>query len=152
MTSRSRVYSGSAAHTATFRSGLEKQNATLLKKEGQPVIYEQYAVPFTRPESKHTYTPDFLLSNWIIIETKGIFSVEDRKKHELIQKQHPDLDIRFVFSNSKSKLYKGSPTTYGAWCTKKGFLFADKLIPKEWLTETKGVRKDPHSILVPKKT
>lgn len=151
MTSRTRVYSGSTVHTATFRSGLEKQNAALLKKEGQPVLYEKYAVPYTRPESQHTYTPDFLLSNWIIVETKGIFDATDRKKHELIQKQHPNLDIRFVFSNSKSKLYKGSPTTYAAWCVKKGFPYADKLIPKEWLTEAKGDRKDPLTILVPKK-
>lgn len=152
MTTSRRVYGGSATHSATYRSGLEKTNANHLKKLAEPVVYEQYLINYTRPESKHTYTFDFLLSNNIIIETKGIFDAADRKKHELIRKQHPDLDIRFVFSNSKSKLYKGSPTTYGAWCTKKGFLFADKLIPKEWLTETKGVRKDPHSILVPKKS
>ncbi|UZT50013.1 endonuclease I [Enterobacter phage 01_vB_Eclo_IJM] len=30
--------------------------------------------------------------------------------------------------SSRSKLYKGSPTTYGAWCEKNGFKFADKFI------------------------
>lgn len=152
MTSRTRAYGNSAAHTATFRSGLEKTNADFLKKEGQPVIFEQYLISYTVPESKHTYTPDFLLTNGIIIETKGIFDSADRKKHELIRKQHPELDIRLVFSNSRSKLYKGSPTTYAAWCQKKGFLYADKLIPKEWITEPAGSRIDPLVVLKPKKT
>ena len=51
-----------------------------------------------------------------------------------VRKQHPELDIRFVFSNSKGKLYKGSKTTYGEWCEKNNFLYAHRLIPNEWLT------------------
>lgn len=152
MTSRSRVYGGSQAHTATYRSGLEKDNAGLLKRVGQPVIFEQYVIDYIRPESKHKYTPDFLLTNNIIIETKGIFDAADRKKHQLIQKQHPSLDIRFVFSNSRSKLYKGSPTTYAKWCERNGFLYADKLIPKEWISEPVGGRADPFTLLKPKTT
>ena len=58
-----------------------------------------------------TYTPDFELPNGIIIESKGRFVAADRKKHLLVQKQHPELDIRFVFSNSKAKISKGSKTT-----------------------------------------
>jgi hypothetical protein len=40
-----------------------------------------------------------------------------------------------VFSNARSKLYKGSPTTYGMYCDKHGFQYAQKLIPDEWLKE-----------------
>jgi len=40
-----------------------------------------------------------------------------------------------VFTNSNTKINKGSKTTYGMWCSKNGFLYADKLIPKEWLNE-----------------
>ena len=76
-----------------------------------------------------------ILSNGIIVESKGRFVTADRKKHLLIKKQHPTLDIRFVFSNSKAKINKGSKTTYGDWCDKHGFLYADKLIPEEWLYE-----------------
>lgn len=152
MTTRSRVYGGSRAHTSTYRSGLEKNNAGLLKKEGQPVVFEQYVIGYTKPESKHTYTPDFLLTNYIIIETKGIFDAADRKKHQLIKQQHPSLDIRFVFSNSRSKLYKGSPTTYAKWCERNGYKYADKLIPKEWIMEPIGDREDPFKVLKPKKT
>jgi hypothetical protein len=51
----------------------------------------------------------------------------------LIKQQHPELDIRFVFSNSRSRISKQSKTTYADWCEKNGFMFADKSIPKEWL-------------------
>ena len=80
-----------------------------------------------------TYTPDFILKNGIIIETKGRFLASDRKKHLCIQRQHPKLDIRFVFSNSRGKLSKGAKSTYGEWCNKHGFIYADKRIPDEWL-------------------
>ena len=76
-----------------------------------------------------------MLPNGIIVESKGRFVVADRKKHLYVQKQHPDLDIRFVFSNSKAKISKGSKTTYADWCSKNRFLFADKLIPEEWINE-----------------
>jgi len=82
-----------------------------------------------------TYTPDFVLGNGIIIETKGRFVANDRRKHREIQKQHPDLDIRFVFQNSRAKLYKGAKSSYGDWCKKYGFKYADKSIPDDWLKE-----------------
>ena len=152
LTTTKRVYGGSLTHTATYRSGLEKTNADYLKRLDEPVVYEQYEIPFTRPQTNNKYTPDFILNNNIIIETKGIFDTDDRKKHQLIKKQHPTLDVRFVFTNSKSKIYKGSPTTYGAWCTKNDFKFADRLIPEAWLKEPKSGRADPYTILKPKKT
>ena len=53
----------------------------------------------------------------------------------LVKQQHPELDIRFVFSNSRQKISKQSKTTYGMWCEKHGFLYADKTVPQEWLNE-----------------
>jgi len=83
-----------------------------------------------------TYTPDFVLHNGIIVETKGRFTAADRRKHLEIKRQYGDEhDIRFVFSNSRAKLYKGAKSSYGDWCTKNGFLYADKEIPEEWLNE-----------------
>jgi len=81
------------------------------------------------------YTPDFLLPNGIIVETKGLFTVADRRKHLLVQKQHPELDIRFVFASSKRRLSKVSKTTYAEWCEKYNFLYADKKIPEQWTKE-----------------
>ena len=71
------------------------------------------------------------------METKGRFVTADRKKHKLIKEQHPDIDIRFVFSNSKTRISKTSKTKYGKWCELNGFKYADKVVPDEWLKEIK---------------
>lgn len=118
-----------------YRSGLEEKLAAQLSQAGVEVSYESMTIPYEKPASKHRYTPDFPLPNGIIIESKGRFVTADRQKHLLIKKQHPDLDIRFVFSTSKARISKTSKTTYGDWCRKNGFLFADKMIPEEWLKE-----------------
>jgi DnaJ-class molecular chaperone len=73
----------------------------------------------------------------LVIETKGRFVVEDRQKHLLVKEQHPEHDIRFLFSNSRNKIAKGSKVTYADWCNKCGFKYADKVIPDEWLREIK---------------
>ena len=54
----------------------------------------------------------------------------------LVKKQYgKEYDIRFVFSNSRAKLYKGAKSSYADWCKKNGFLYSDKEIPEEWLNE-----------------
>lgn len=116
-----------------FRSGLEIKVSEQLKESGVKFEYETTKIKYVVPESTHTYTPDFTFPNGLIVETKGRFLAADRKKHLLIQKQHPELDIRFVFQNSNNKITKGSKTSYADWATKHGFQYADKEIPKEWL-------------------
>lgn len=118
-----------------YRSGLEDKIAAELKALGFVVKFETIKIPYTPPLKLRTYTPDFPLENGIIVESKGRFMTADRQKHKNIKAEHPDLDIRFVFSNSRTKLSKGSPTTYAMWCEKNGFLYADKSIPEEWLRE-----------------
>jgi hypothetical protein len=118
-----------------YRSGLEDKVARQLSDLGVEYEYEKLKISYEVHESRK-YTPDFvILHNGIIVETKGRFLGADRKKHLLIKEQHPEKDIRFVFSNSKAKLSKGSPTSYADWCNKHGFFWADKLIPQEWLNE-----------------
>jgi hypothetical protein len=118
-----------------FRSGLEETIYKQIAKQGITPQYEAFKIPYVIPASNHTYTPDFQLPNGIIIETKGRFVASDRKKHLLVKKQHPDLDIRFVFQNAKGRINKGSKTTYADWCVKNGFIYADKEIPYEWFKE-----------------
>lgn len=120
-----------------FRSGLERQVAKQLKEAGVSYTYESLVLRYTKPESFHKYTPDFVLPNGIIIETKGYFETADRQKHILVKQQDPSLDIRFVFSNPQRPISKGSKTTYAMWCEKNGFLYAKGLIPKDWINETK---------------
>ena len=117
-----------------YRSGLEERIAKDLSEAGVKYEYETKKIKYEINEVR-TYTPDFILPNGIIIETKGRFVVADRMKHLMIREQYPHLDLRFVFSNSRNKIRKGSKTTYGDWCTKHGFLYADKRIPDEWLKQ-----------------
>jgi hypothetical protein len=118
-----------------FRSGLEVNIAKQLEAQGIDPCYETLRIKYVEPASNHTYTPDFPLPNGIIIESKGRFLPNDRKKHLWVKEQHPGLDIRFVFSNSNRPINKGSKTTYAAWCEKHGFKYADKLIPQAWIDE-----------------
>ena len=118
---------------AGYRSGLEEATAANLASRGIGAEYEKHKIKYTVPEREATYTPDFVLPNKIIIETKGRFTAADRKKHLLIQKQRPELDIRFLFQRSASRLSKKSKTTYADWCRQHGFIFADKVVPDEWL-------------------
>jgi hypothetical protein len=108
-----------------------------MEDAGLAVSYEEEKIPFVWPERDATYLPDFKLPSndggFFYIEAKGIWAVEDRQKHLLIREQHPELDIRFVFSNQNAKLYKNSPTSYAQWCEKHGFLYAHKAIPDSWL-------------------
>lgn len=121
-----------------FRSGLEEKVAKALKEQGIDPKYEEEKIVYTVPSRKATYTPDFRLPNGIYVETKGRFVVADRQKHLFIKAQHPELDIRFVFSNSNAKISKTSKTTYAMWCEQHGFKYADKVIPQEWIDASRS--------------
>jgi hypothetical protein len=100
-----------AARKYGYRSGLELKIADYLKQQKCKYKYEALKIEW-EDLTYRTYTPDFVLYNGIIIETKGMFTAADRKKHLAIKKQHPQLDIRFVFENSNRKLRKGAKTRY----------------------------------------
>tara|TARA_R100001460_G_scaffold36965_2_gene70998 strand:- start:132 stop:587 length:456 start_codon:yes stop_codon:yes gene_type:complete len=124
-----------------YRSGLEHKISEYLKLLKHKYEYESIKIEW-EDLTYRTYTPDFILKNGIIIETKGRFLAVDRRKHLAIKKQHPKLDIRFVFTNSRSKLSKGAKSTYGEWCIKYGFRYYDRIIPEDWLKE-KGKNNHP---------
>ena len=123
-----------AARKYGYRSGLELKVSDYLKQLKVDFLYEAVKIEW-EDLAYRTYTPDFVLSNGIIIETKGRFLTADRRKHLCIKKQHPKLDIRFVFTNSRSKLSKGAKSTYAEWCIKHGFRYYDRIIPEDWLKE-----------------
>lgn len=124
----------------SWRSGLEEGNAALLRSRGVPFTYEQRKLKWLPEVKFRTYTPDFEITTrsgkTIIVETKGYWTTADRMKMKCVVQQHPDLDIRMVFTNPNAKIAKGSKTTYADWCQK--FLaipYAKGLIPIEWLEE-----------------
>jgi len=127
-----------------YRSGLEHKISMALDTIKYKYDYESIKIEW-EDLAYRTYTPDFILKNGIIIETKGRFLTTDRRKHLCIKKQHPKLDIRFVFTNSRSKLSKGAKSTYAEWCIKYGFRYYDRIIPEDWLKE-KGKNKHPNFI------
>jgi len=122
-----------------FRSGLEDNVNDMLKEQNKSFSYESEKISYIQPETKHNYTPDFVLNKIVggkmYVETKGRWVKTDRLKFDLIFQQYPGIDIRFVFQNPNAKLYKGSKTTYAQYCDKKGWRWAKKEIPEEWLKE-----------------
>lgn len=122
-----------------LRSKFEETIVATLTEMNVDFKYEAMKIKYQKKES--TYTPDLILGNGLIIEIKGYFDAEDRAKHLLIKDQHPELAIRFVFQNSKKKIHKLSLTTYGDWCEKYGFIYADKEIPTSWIEENNTTDK-----------
>ena len=117
-----------------YRSGLEHKVSQYLDDLNINYSYEGIKIEW-EDLAYRTYTPDFILHNNIIIETKGMFTAIDRRKHLCIKKQHPELDIRFVFTNSNRKLRKGAKSTYAQWCIRYDFRYFNRIIPEEWLKE-----------------
>jgi len=99
----------SSAIIGGYRSGLEEEVAFQLSQAGVKAKYEPIKIKYTIPASEHTYTPDYILPNGIVIETKGRFLLE---------------------------------SSYGDWCSKHGFLFADKQVPQEWIDETNSTYEE----------
>ena len=115
-----------------YRSKFELSVANNLEQRKVPFKYESEIIRYVL---ECRYTPDFILPNGIIIETKGRLLQKDARKHRAIKKQHPEIDIRFVFSGESYRLYKGAKSRYSDWCNKYGFKWSHRLIPKDWLTE-----------------
>ena len=108
--------------------------------EGKPIeaLYEAETFEYPVKETRK-YTPDWVIKRprsnrkLLYIEYKGVLDKDSRKKMLLVKKEHPKLDIRIVFQNASNKIYRGSKTTYGKWADQHGFIWADNVLPKEWL-------------------
>jgi hypothetical protein len=134
-----------------FRSQLEERIARQLEVAGVAYGYETEKLHYTVPARKAAYTPDFVFdgSKKIYIEAKGRFgharsqssSTAERQKLALIREQYPDIDLRIVFQNANTPIYKGSKTRYRDWAEAHGIPWADKgIIPQEWINELSDSR------------
>jgi Autographiviridae endonuclease I len=141
-----------------YKSSLEEAVAKQLEDAGIEFTYEGLVVPYSVPAREANYKADFPTTrSKIIIETKGHFgannspnrrfsnmkenSAKERHKFALLKEQHPELDIRFVFSRPEAPIYKGSPTTHAKWAEDHGFPWARKVVPQTWIDEMKGKKK-----------
>lgn len=121
------------ATTKKFRSKFEETVAEALGVVCPDYEYETMRIPYI---VERNYNPDFILPNGIICEAKGYFKSADQRKHKLIQKQHPEKDIRFVFQRASVRV-QGSKLTCAEWCEKFGFLYAEGEVPEDWVKEKK---------------
>jgi len=79
------------------------------------------------------YTPDFVLPNGVIVEAKGLFDADDRRKMAAIKQQYPQLDIRLCFMKADVKLSKAPRSlTYWQWAERHNFVWCEGNIPTAW--------------------
>ena len=117
--------------TSKFRSGLEKDVANLLTELGVTYEYESTKIAY---QISHNYCPDFVLPNGTVLECKGYWDANDRRKVKAVKDQNPDLDLRMIFQAPYNKISKKSKTTYAKWCERHEILWtAWHNIPMEWL-------------------
>lgn len=131
-----------AGRALGFDSGLEADIA----KSHPGILYEAIKIRYEIPASMHHYTPDFRLPNGVIVESKGLFSAQDRAKQLLVRQQWPALDIRFVFQRAKARVWPGVKMTCAEWAERHGFKYAEKTIPDSWLREA-GPKVKPEDVL-----
>ena len=118
-----------------LRSGYEKKVRKCLEENKVQYTYESMVIKYVVPETKRSYTPDFVLGNGIVIESKGRWLPQDRAKVALVIEQNPHIDLRMLFMRDLP-INKGSKTHYSDWCEKRGIKYAispQGIIPEEWL-------------------
>ena len=117
--------------TSKFRSKLEENIAGLLEGLGVSYQYESEKLGYT---IEHSYTPDFVLPNYVYLEAKGYWSPSDRRKILNVKKANPEIDLRMVFQSPYNKISKKSKTTYAMWCEKHAIPWTSyHNIPVDWL-------------------
>src|SRR5574343_1518953 len=94
-----------AKKTGRYRSKFESNVAKLFRKERIKFEYEVDSIPY-KVEEVRNYIPDFRIANGVIVEAKGRFTAQDRKKHLLLKKQYPDMKLIILFMNSRVRLSK----------------------------------------------
>ena len=122
-----------------FRSGLEKEIASLLTQAGIQYRHESETLRYNVPAVTRKYLPDFVLLKCpvLVVEAKGRFTSADRQKMLLVKQQHPTRTIVIIFGRSQNTLSKKSKTTYGEWTTKNGI---------KWI-DIKQLKQDPTCLL-----
>lgn len=105
----------------------EKKLYIQLKRKKKKVEFESVSIPYV---IEANYYPDLIIDTdkgLVYIEAKGYLRPEHKRKMVAVKKQHPDLDIRFIFYRYRKEDVK--------WATKYGFPYAIDKIPTEWIKE-----------------
>ena len=121
-----------AGNSPNFKSKFEEWIWSVATKYKHPLEYETLRLSY---RLEKTYIPDFLMKNGIIIEAKGLFTAEMRRKMLAVKRAHPHLDIRFVFQNANNKLNKKAKMRYWEWAEQHKFPWSEGSIPPSWFKE-----------------
>lgn len=119
----------------TTRGKFEPKVLSDLDNRSKLYVYEPFALNYTL-EGK--YKPDLVLSSGVIVELKGKFTPEDRRKMIAVKQAHPDKDIRIVFQKLKATVVgatrrkDGTKLTCEQWARSSGFLYAEGTVPESW--------------------
>lgn len=105
-----------------YKSGPESLTAQRLGNMKIKFEYEPDEIPYVLEKD---YKPDFKLDNGVYLEVKGQLYRADRTKMLAVKKQHPNLDIRFVFQKPHQKCAEGVKATNAEWAEKNGFPWYD---------------------------
>ena len=124
-----------------MKSKEEVAFATQCDRQGIPWKYESEKLMWSPP--LRPYTPDFILpkksGGKMHIEKKSYLRPQDITKMRYVRKQHPEVDIRFVFSRASKPLGRvradGTRGTHGDWATKNGYQWCDGFLPQAWINE-----------------
>jgi hypothetical protein len=115
-----------------YKSGFERSFEANLRARGIKFRYESKQIPYVLSRN---YNPDFeIVGKDFFIETKGLLDRDSKAKMVAVKKQHPDLDIRFVFMRANKKI-PGTKQTHAEWAERNGFKWAEGVAPEEWFTE-----------------
>lgn len=110
------------------RNKFEDRTASYLNTFDIDFKYEAEHIPYT---IKGYYKSDFTITTKsgrkIIVETKGYFRPEDKRKMAAVKKQHPELDIRILFYAPNR--------SYEKWAIKHNFSYAFRVIPLNWIAD-----------------
>ena len=97
-----------------YKSKFEEQIAPILGANNYEVEKFQYILYCN-------YTPDWKVTDTIYVESKGLFSQEDRRKMKVVKNTYPHITFVLCFQDPNKKIAKNSKTTYAKWAEKNGF-------------------------------
>lgn len=119
------------------RSGYEDRVIADLVERKVPHTYEPFKLAYV---IEAAYTPDIELANGLIVECKGYFDYEARRKMLAVKRSNPQLDIRMLFVRDNA-IRKGSDYRYSDWCRANGFPWhVGESVPDEWVKATPPAR------------
>jgi hypothetical protein len=136
---------GNILKKTIYKSKFEAKVGACLKRQGIDFTYEKESFEYTTKLRKNrlscsacgsndinitrSYTPDFFLSNNVIIEAKGKWTADGRR----IAQDFPEIKLLFMRDN---RLSKASKTTYSEFCDKKGldyYISYKGEVPSKWI-------------------